>query len=255
MSDLKLYQFPISHYCEKVRWALDLKGLHYQTQNLLPGFHIKVIRQFSKSTAVPLLKHGDHAIQGSAEILDYLDTIKVDTCYTPVDATLAREWESRLDSELGPATRVFAYYYLLDQPKIIVPWLSTGLPFFSRWLFRLLFPKIAQVMRKKMRINDETANASRAVIEHLLTEVAQIYRTEKYLAGEHFSRADIAACSLLAPLFMPQEYGIHWGTINNFPIEFKQWIEDHQSDLSVVATVYQKNRKVNLCRQNVLKDA
>lgn len=246
MSDLKLYQFPISHYCEKVRWALDLKGLHYQTQNLLPGFHIKVIRQFSKSTAVPLLKHGDHAIQGSAEILDYLDTIKVDTCYTPVDATLAREWESRLDSELGPATRVFAYYYLLDQPKIIVPWLSTGLPFYSRWLFRLLFPKIAQVMRKKMRINAEHADSSRQTIETFLTEIAAIYRSGSYLAGNLFSRADIAACSLLAPLFMPKEYGISWGAQQDLPKELKVWMQSHHNDLTEIANVYSNNRKSSL---------
>jgi len=245
MTDFKLYQFPISHYCEKVRWALDLKGLPYQTQNLLPGFHVKVIRQFSKSTAVPLLKHHDQAVQGSAAILDYLDTIKLDNCYTPVDASLAREWESRLDLELGPATRIFAYHFLLDHPKVLVPWLSTGLPFYSRWLFRLLFPKVAQVMRKKIRINAESAEASRVILENLLTEIAQIYRTGKYLAGDQFSRADIAACSLLAPLFMPQEYGINWGSKQDLPEGLNEWLQKHQDDLVEVAKVYSIKRRAS----------
>ncbi|MGR9114583.1 MAG: glutathione S-transferase N-terminal domain-containing protein [Gammaproteobacteria bacterium] len=34
---LTLYRFPVSHYCEKVRWALDYKQLDFQTKNLLPG--------------------------------------------------------------------------------------------------------------------------------------------------------------------------------------------------------------------------
>ena len=34
-----LYQFPISHYCEKTRWHLDHKGLDYRVDNLFPGFH------------------------------------------------------------------------------------------------------------------------------------------------------------------------------------------------------------------------
>ena len=34
-----LYQFPISHYCEKVRWAMDYKKLEYKAKNLLPGLH------------------------------------------------------------------------------------------------------------------------------------------------------------------------------------------------------------------------
>lgn len=37
---LTLYQFPISHYCEKIRWALDFKQLKYNTVNLLPALHI-----------------------------------------------------------------------------------------------------------------------------------------------------------------------------------------------------------------------
>jgi glutathione S-transferase len=34
-----LYQFPLSHYCEKARWLLDHKELDYVAHNLIPGFH------------------------------------------------------------------------------------------------------------------------------------------------------------------------------------------------------------------------
>ena len=40
-----LYQFPISHYCEKTRWHLDAKGLPYVTKNLVPGVHRLVLRR------------------------------------------------------------------------------------------------------------------------------------------------------------------------------------------------------------------
>ena len=36
-----LYQFPISHYCEKVRWALAYKSISYQKINLLPVANLK----------------------------------------------------------------------------------------------------------------------------------------------------------------------------------------------------------------------
>ena len=34
-----LYQFPLSHFCEKARWMLDYKELEYVAQNLMPGAH------------------------------------------------------------------------------------------------------------------------------------------------------------------------------------------------------------------------
>ena len=37
---IELYQFPISHFCEKIRWTLDYKGLSHKTRNLLPGLHV-----------------------------------------------------------------------------------------------------------------------------------------------------------------------------------------------------------------------
>lgn len=246
MTKLTLYQFPISHYCEKVRWALDLKGLPYQTRNLIPGFHLRVISKLSKSTAVPLLIHGNEVIQGSAAIIDYLDVLQPQPALTPAipeQAQLAIAWEQRLDAELGPATRVFAYHYLLDRPDILVPWLTTGAPFYSRWLFRSLFPKIAQVMRKKMRINADNAEKSRLILETLLHEICSVYRSGQYLAGDSFSRADLAAAALLAPLFMPRTYGIEWGQLTHFPADMQAWIHANQHELNEVATMYQKHRQ------------
>ena len=34
-----LYQFPLSHFCEKARWLLDHKELDFVAQNVVPGVH------------------------------------------------------------------------------------------------------------------------------------------------------------------------------------------------------------------------
>ena len=55
---VRLYQFAISHYSEKVRWALDHKGIRYQPVNLLPGQHMATIRKLTgQSSSVPVLEH------------------------------------------------------------------------------------------------------------------------------------------------------------------------------------------------------
>ena len=80
---IKLYQFPVSHYCEKVRWALDFKGLKYQKINLVPGPHVRKVLQMASKSQVPVLEDGKDIIQGSAEIIDYLESKYPERSLTP----------------------------------------------------------------------------------------------------------------------------------------------------------------------------
>jgi len=70
---ITLYQFPISHYCEKVRWALDYKQVEYEIKNLIPGLHVSKTRKMAPDSSVPILTHDDEVIQGSDSIITYLD--------------------------------------------------------------------------------------------------------------------------------------------------------------------------------------
>ena len=95
---IKLYQFPVSHYCEKVRWALDFKGLKYRKINLVPGPHVRKVLQMASRSQVPVLEDGKVIVQGSAEIIDYLESKYPERSLTPKDPSLAeqaRAWEER----------------------------------------------------------------------------------------------------------------------------------------------------------------
>ena len=63
-----LYQFPISHFCEKVRFALDHKGIDHQIKNLVPGLHTRTTLKKASQSSVPLLEHDGRSIQGSEQI-------------------------------------------------------------------------------------------------------------------------------------------------------------------------------------------
>ena len=84
---IKLYQFPISHYCEKIRWVLDYKSLDYEITNLLVGRHRDVTLKLAPKSAVPVLVHDDVAVQNSSDIVTYLETTFPDPSLTPVPAT------------------------------------------------------------------------------------------------------------------------------------------------------------------------
>jgi len=65
---IKLYQFPSSHFCEKVRWALEYKRVAYRPVNLLPGFHLKPMRKLAPKSCVPVLVDEETIVQESSAI-------------------------------------------------------------------------------------------------------------------------------------------------------------------------------------------
>ena len=66
-----LYQFPISHYCEKARWALDYKNIDYDLVNLVPGPHRSVLNKLGATHSfTPVLLAQNKIVQGSESIID-----------------------------------------------------------------------------------------------------------------------------------------------------------------------------------------
>lgn len=243
---IKFYQFAISHYCEKIRWALDHKGLSYQTINLLPGSHIKLIRGMTGNTSVPVLVHDDKIVQNSADIIDYLDEAFPDRLLTPLDPQerqLAREWERRLDKVAGPAVRCYSYHYLLQRPKVVAPMLAAQTPFYNRYLIRLGFSRLEEIMRSWMKINERTAHAAQREMEDILSELARSYQSSAFLVGNRFTRADLTAAALFAPLFQPEAYPVPWPAPSKLPQPMQQWLQRNEERIAPLARLYQNQRQ------------
>ena len=244
---LKLYQFAISHYCEKVRWALDYKGLNYETVNLLPGQHVKAIRKLTgKASSVPVLDHDGYVVQGSGAILDYLDQSFPEHTLTPADPEIREQalaWERRLDEEAGPAVRCYSYHHFLQRPKIVVPMLAAGTPFYNRILLSLAFSRVDELMRQWMKINEKSAEKSRQQMEALLTELTAVYAQRPFLVDDQFTRADLTAAALFAPLFQPEQYPVPWPKPARIPQDIKTWLTQWEPQLGALEKVYRENRQ------------
>jgi len=210
---LVLYQFPLSHFCEKARWALDYKGLTYKTKNLVPGPHLKTTKKLAAQSSVPILAHDGRIIQGSRQIITYLDEHFPDKKLTPVnsqEAQAALEWERYLDDEIGVHLRRYMYHTLLRRRRPVIGFFAANGPFWAKPLLWLVFPKLAARMRKFMEINATTAEQSKQRVLKALKRLNETLGNKKFLTGDYFSRADLTACALLAPLFMPPKYGLRW---------------------------------------------
>jgi glutathione S-transferase len=240
---LTLYQFPISHYCEKVRWALDHKGLDYQIKNLLPGLHTLTTKKFAPTSSLPILVHDGKAIQNSSDILTYLDTQFPQNPLTPEDETLKQEtvgWEKFADEQIGIAVRVVCYHVLLDHPEIVIPFFAHNGPWYGPYLLKAISPKLLLVMRNGMNINIETAEAANKQLGFALDKVHSHLQNQQFLVGDQFTRADLAVASLLAPLCKPKQYGLNWP--ERFPEPLEAVIRQHSEKLVWVNQLYAEYR-------------
>jgi len=238
-----LYQFPISHYCEKIRWAMDYKGLDYKLKNLFPGLHLRTTKKMAPKTYLPILIDNGEQVQNSHVILTYLDDIYPEKPLTPKEPELlqqAMEWEKYCDVEIGVHVRRFGYHYLLAEPKTVIPFFTQGGPWWGPLFFKLFFSKLEPVMRKMMSIDQAGADKSEIRIQQAIDKLYDVYKDKEFLVGDQFSRADLAAASLLAPLITPQGYGLDWP--EEMPAVLQAFVDKNQQKLEPIRQLYSKLR-------------
>jgi glutathione S-transferase len=247
---LTLYQFPISHYCEKIRWALDYKQLDYQKVNWLPGLHLHSAKKIAATSNVPILRHGDTLIQGSAQIIDYLDATFPGPSLGFEDSRLneeAKTWENFADEHIGPHTRRIIYHDLLNYPDLVIPLFAHQGPWYSKLYFKLSYPKLAQIMRKAMKINEKQVEASKLALQAALDKINHALNDKQdpeggpvYLTGDRFSRAELSISALLAPLFQADKYGLNWPA--SWPTELHSLLASYQPQIIHARRWYEMHR-------------
>ena len=65
-----LITIPISHYCEKARWALDRTGVKYEEKAHLQVIHWVPVARAGGGKTAPVLVWGDRVFADSADIVD-----------------------------------------------------------------------------------------------------------------------------------------------------------------------------------------
>jgi glutathione S-transferase len=205
---IELYQFPFSHYCEKVRWALDYKGIAYRSVNLLPGFHFRHLAKLTPKSSVPVLRDGATVVQDSSAIIDYLDRRYANPALTPSDANAAREaldWEEYLDEQIGVNIRLWFYHHTLPVRRLAVSFLLQGASWHKKPLFVLAYPKVRRSMLQSMNINTDTARQAEERLRAALEKLDDALVGRRFLVDDRFSRADLTACALLRRSCMPDD--------------------------------------------------
>lgn len=141
-----LFTFPLSHYCEKARWALQRYGIEFREQGFAPGFHRGTLKAEGGRGSVPLLRlPGGGCVDESTPILKWVDEQARGAGgqappLFPADAAAGAQVEQLVadfDKTLGAMVRVWVYSHLLYTRPIADAFVAPPVPgwqaTFLRW--------------------------------------------------------------------------------------------------------------------------
>lgn len=247
---VRLITIPISHYCEKVRWALDLLKIPYVEEKHVPAFHRSVTRKYGGSS-VPILVTKSGIFTDSTDILHYLDTISSSAFRLyPEKPELHREveeLEELFDTRLGADIRNWGYYYRLGDRKTMRRAWCNGTPVLERVGFEIAFPLISAKVRQVYSITADSAASSLQGIKEIFETVdRRLAGGKTYLVGDTISAADITFAALAAPVLLPPEHPVMVSKIAELPIAMATVIKQLQSTVAGVYALrlYREQRQV-----------
>lgn len=213
---ITLYQIHWSHYVEKVRWALDYKGLAWKavevdplTKRELHHLRCKLTLESGHEVYTVPVIHDETAnvvVGDSSAILEYLERAYPTPSLYPTDRAgydEAKRWTLWLDSTLGLAGRRLCYTQIaVEQPGVLatlfVPQLAGREP--GAFRSRMAGAILAGVLARRFRFLKNRADRVFEELEQCLLVAAARLASQRYLAGERFSAADLTLAALLRPI-------------------------------------------------------
>jgi glutathione S-transferase len=217
----RLITIPISHYCEKVRWALTKLQIPYIEEPHMPPFHRFITNRIGSKTT-PVLITETSIFTDSTDILRYLDKIApTDAKLYPTDKNLCQqveELEDLFNQQLGPATRRWGYFYTMNDYETIKNVWCHGVPLIEKALFPIMFPVMQKVVQKSFNITPESAAQAYEQTKNIFAKVSELLADGRtYLVGDNFSAADITFAALATPVLQPSEHPIKRHGLQKLP--------------------------------------
>lgn len=202
MSDqptLLLHNMTYSHPCFTVRAALDLKGLSYETVDMVPGTHAEEVEKVygEGKRTVPGLLIDSEPVHGSVAILERLESLVPEpTLYPKPIADAVREAERWGDEELQSAARMLTWGALHFRPEALGTFAGSGILDPAGVDFSI------RMMRGTWRYLGITAEGTAAALAKLPAQIDHVdgLVADGVIGGDQPTAADLQIGSSLALL-------------------------------------------------------
>ncbi len=238
-----LITIPISHYCEKARWALDRAGVGYHERA-----HVQAIHRFATLSAgggltAPVFVSPTGVLANSADILTWADAQMPDDLalypQAPDAAAEVRRLEADFDDRLGPHSRRWMYQHLRERRDLALRYGCLGIPRWERATLRYAYPAMIGTVARVLDVTPATAAASEIEVRSIFDSVAKrLADGRRHLYGERFTAADLTFAALAAPMLMPTNYGVPLPSpeeIPPYPASVVRELRDHPAGAYALA--------------------
>jgi len=206
-----LWHIEVSHFSEKARWALQIKGVEHERRAPPPGLHIPVALWLTRgrSGTLPILEIDGRRLAHSTAIIGALEERVPDPPLYPADARQrerALELEDFFDRALGPAIRRLVWHELRGDPERLAALAARAAPTFAG---RARVP-YARLLATGTSLrygagSERAAQRAQSRVLAILGRLEAELGDREYLVGDRFSVADLTAASLLYPLVLPAQ--------------------------------------------------
>jgi glutathione S-transferase len=226
----RLITIPISHFCEKARWALDRAGIDYREERHVQGVHRFAARRAGGGTTVPVLVLDDGSVlKESRQIVAHADRAGADL-YPPGRHGEIAALEDELDGEMGPEARRWIYAHVLEHRRIGREYNLTGVPAWERRAFPLLFRPIGALIRRHLDIGPGAVpDARRSVLRTFDAIAARLGDGRRFLFGDAFTAGDLTFAALAAAVVLPPQYGTPLPQPPELPDALRQGVEEFRA--------------------------
>jgi glutathione S-transferase len=206
----RLLTIPISHYCEKARWALERAGVEYSEEAHVQLVHRIVALRTGAGRRVPVLITAEGPLSESSRIVRWADRL------LPEDRRLvwpgARaeidELERGFDEVFGVEGRRWMYASLIET-DIPTRFGTEPMPAWERRALPMGVPLLKLYLRLFMEVGPGAADEALVSVERTFDRVEErLADGRRYLVGDRFSAADLAFAALSAAVLMPERYGV-----------------------------------------------
>ena len=241
-----LWQIKVSHYSEKIRWALEYKGVEHERKSPPPGAHMAIALAKSRgaSKTFPLLDLDGRTYADSTEIVGALEERYPDPPLYPEDPAeriRALELEDFFDEQVGPYTRLWAWNGIIKDPETAQALIKSGMVG-PKVGARFAAPVAAQFVQLRYGVkSEEAAQEARVKIDEGFDKIEAELGDREYLVGDSFTVADLTAAALFYPSVLPDE-GPQLPSPPPSYAEFRAEIEDRRG-FKYVQEMFHRHRK------------
>lgn len=244
-----LWHIEVSHFSEKVRWALDYKSVEHVRRAPPPGLHMLIAYWLTRgrSITLPILELDGEHIGDSTAIIAALERSVPEPALYPHDPRERRralELEDWFDLELAQYIRRLAFYELRRDPELLAEIGARAAPAMAARLGGVLVPYSRFFIGLRYRASDSArAEHAREKILAALDRLEAELGDREYLVGNQFTVADLTAAALFYPLVRPPQAP---SAVARMPEAYERFREPlrERSGYRWVQEMFQRHRSV-----------